>query len=565
MTRPETSRRAVLYARISLDRTGAGLGVERQLTDCRAHADRRGYDVVETLTDNDTSAFSGIRRPGYERLLDLIRQREVDVVVVWHTDRLHRSLLELETYIAICEEYRVPTETVRTGLIDLTTPNGRLVARIGVSVARHESEQKADRVRRARQQAAESGRAHGRLGYGFDDRQRIIPAEAAVVREVADRVIHGETLMSIARDLNERAVPSPGAGGWVWQQVKRAVSGLRDATELSEPQVAVVKALVDGTEVTSTQAPRMVKEAWPDIDPGALGSVLSAGEAHSHGDTARLLTELGVPAPRTLWRASNLGKMIQRGALCGWRDYKPGTRSGGGALVAEGSWTPILDKTVTERLRAILNAPGRKIAGRHPLYLLTGTLTCGRCGARLVGVTDNRSGRRRYQCTQVPGTSRCGRLTITAPPVDELITAAVFAVLSDAAFRSGRRRPTSAGHLDNAVEALAALDVEEAEWRTDLAAGRIDRPTYLDALDGIKERRRPLEKTVGALSPTVTAALVGVPVDRDQVEAWWNTAAVEAQRRVVRALIEYVEISPAAVHGRTQFDVERVGTPVWRA
>jgi DNA invertase Pin-like site-specific DNA recombinase len=564
MTQPER-RRAAIYARISMDRTGAGLGVERQLEDGRALAADREFDVVEVFSDNDVSAYSGAKRPGYEALLDLVKRGGIDVVIAWHVDRLHRSLADLETYIEACEPTSVSTLTVRAGELDLSSASGRMMARVLGSIARHESEQKSERVRRARRQAAESGRAHGRLGYGYDDRQRIIPSEAAVVREVADRVLRGETLMSIARDLNERGVPSPGAGGWVWQQVKRAVSGLRDATELTAPQVTAVKALVDGAEVTSAQARRMVAAGWPDIDPAPLASALATGEPHSHGEAARLLTELGVPAPRTLWRAANLGKMIQRGALCGWRDYRPGTRSGGGALVAEGSWTPILDKTVTERLRAVLNAPGRKMAGRHPLYLLTGTLTCGRCGARLVGVTDTRSDRRRYQCTQVPGTARCGRLTITAPPVDQLITAAVLDVLSDSAFRSGRRRPTNAGDLDDAVEALAALDVEEAEWRTDLAAGRIDRPTFLDALDGIKERRKPLEKTVGAASPTVTAALTGIPVDRRQVEVWWEAANVEAQRRVVRALIDYVEISPAPRPGSTQFDVGRVGSPVWRA
>lgn len=564
MTRPER-RRAAIYARISMDRTGAGLGVERQLQDCRALATDRRFDVVQVFSDNDISAYSGAKRPGYEGLLDLVRRGEVDVVIAWHVDRLHRSLADLETYIEACEPTSVSTLTVRAGDLDLSSASGRMMARVLGSIARHESEQKSERVRRARRQAAESGRAHGRLGYGYDDQQRIIPAEAAVIREVADRTLRGETLMSIARDLNERKIPSPGAGGWVWQQVKRAVSGLRDATELSDPQVAVVRALVDGAQHTTAQARRMVNAAWPEGDPTTLASVLAAGESRSHGETARLLTELGVPAPRTLWRASNLGKMIQRGALCGWRDYRPGTRNGGGALVAEGSWTPILDKAVTERLRAILNAPGRKIAGRHPLYLLTGTLTCGRCGARLVGVTDNRSGRRRYQCTQVPGTARCGRLTITAPPVDELITAVVLDVLSDAAFRSGRRRPTNASDLDSAAEALAALDVEEAEWRTDLAAGRIDRPTFLDALDGIRKRRKPLEKIVGAASPTVTAALAGIPVERRQVEVWWEAASVEAQRRVVRALIDHVEISPAPRPGSTQFDHGRIGTPIWRA
>jgi site-specific DNA recombinase len=60
-----TVRRAAIYCRISQDRAGAGLGVERQREDCAALADRLGWNVVETFTDNDLSAYSGKPRAGY--------------------------------------------------------------------------------------------------------------------------------------------------------------------------------------------------------------------------------------------------------------------------------------------------------------------------------------------------------------------------------------------------------------------------------------------------------------------------------------------------------------------
>ena len=48
--------RAAIYARISRDVTGEGLGVERQLADCRALASERGWAVAEEYVDNDISA-----------------------------------------------------------------------------------------------------------------------------------------------------------------------------------------------------------------------------------------------------------------------------------------------------------------------------------------------------------------------------------------------------------------------------------------------------------------------------------------------------------------------------
>ena len=90
------TRRAAIYCRISEDRTGAGLGIERQEHDCRELADQLGWTVVEVFADNDLSAYSGTPRPGYQALLDALRAGTADAVICWHTDRLHRRPVELE-------------------------------------------------------------------------------------------------------------------------------------------------------------------------------------------------------------------------------------------------------------------------------------------------------------------------------------------------------------------------------------------------------------------------------------------------------------------------------------
>ena len=48
--------RAGLYARISLDWEGEGLGVERQLHDCRAIVERLGWTVIDEYVDNSIGA-----------------------------------------------------------------------------------------------------------------------------------------------------------------------------------------------------------------------------------------------------------------------------------------------------------------------------------------------------------------------------------------------------------------------------------------------------------------------------------------------------------------------------
>lgn len=76
-----------VYARISQDREGDGLGVKRQLDDCRADAGRRGWVVAEEYVDDDLSAYGGKVRPAYERMLTDIAAGSRDAVMVWHMDR----------------------------------------------------------------------------------------------------------------------------------------------------------------------------------------------------------------------------------------------------------------------------------------------------------------------------------------------------------------------------------------------------------------------------------------------------------------------------------------------
>ena len=198
-------RQAAIYVRISEDKTGAGLGIERQEADCRALAGRLGWDVVEPIyCDNDVSAYSGKPRPGYRRLLADLRTGVADAVLCWHTDRLHRSPVELEEYIEVCQPREIPTQTVKAGPLDLATPSGRLMARQLGAYARFESEHHSDRAKRARLQAATDGRWLGGLrpfGYSADG-MALIEAEAEAIRWMAAEVLAGTSLRSIARKLN---------------------------------------------------------------------------------------------------------------------------------------------------------------------------------------------------------------------------------------------------------------------------------------------------------------------------------------------------------------------------
>lgn len=220
-----------IYARISkvLDPEDT-LGVQRQVEDCQRGASRRGDRITRTYTDNDFSATTGKLRPSYERMLQALRDGAHDGVWVWDLDRLHRRPIELEEFIALADKHRLDLASVG-GEVDLATPQGRLTARIKGAVAKAEAEMMSRRLRRKHQELADAGKPHGgtrAFGYAKDG-QTVIPEEAAIAQELAARVLCGETLAVLARDLNERGVPTVTGKQWRRLTIKQILTAPRIA------------------------------------------------------------------------------------------------------------------------------------------------------------------------------------------------------------------------------------------------------------------------------------------------------------------------------------------------
>ncbi|MDP9301598.1 MAG: recombinase family protein [Actinomycetota bacterium] len=212
-------RRAGVYVRISEDRALDALGVKRQESDSRKLAKERGWKVVGVYTDNDTSAYAGKPRPGYESLLGALRSHEINAVVAWHPDRLYRHPRDLETFVETVEAAGATVATVSAGELDLGTASGRMVARLLGATARYESEKLSERQRRKMEEVAASGRPHGgpRI-FGWDrdpdtGERIVVEAEAELVREGARWVLGGMSPANIAESWNElRDLEVPGFG-----------------------------------------------------------------------------------------------------------------------------------------------------------------------------------------------------------------------------------------------------------------------------------------------------------------------------------------------------------------
>lgn len=231
--------RAGIYCRISRDSEQDGLGVERQQQDCRALAERHDLEVSEVFVDNDISASTSSRkeRPAYQRLLTDVRAGRIGVILSYSNSRLTRRPRELEDLIDLNAETGVVIRTVVSGNDDLSTADGRMVARIKANVDAAEAERTAERAARARRQEAEAGRYNGPRPFGYDfatdesgriltgKHQRLVinAAEARVIKEAVDRVLTGEALWTVKNDFNRRGIPTSTGGQWHSQTLRRTL------------------------------------------------------------------------------------------------------------------------------------------------------------------------------------------------------------------------------------------------------------------------------------------------------------------------------------------------------
>lgn len=224
-TKQTKALRAALYHRISRDDEGEALGVERQQQDTTALAAKRGYQVVGTYTDNDISAAGKTKRtrPEYDAMLASARAGEVDVIVAYSNSRLTRRPRELEDLLDLATDHGVKFATVAGGDYDLATADGQTYARILVGIDAGEAKRISERVTRQKQQRAEQGKPQGaryRL-FGYNKDWSINKVEAALVREVFERFLKGESKTAITKDLNKRGVKTTSDGAWLIRSTAR--------------------------------------------------------------------------------------------------------------------------------------------------------------------------------------------------------------------------------------------------------------------------------------------------------------------------------------------------------
>jgi site-specific DNA recombinase len=206
--------RCAIYTRVSTDQ---GLDQEFNSLDAQydassayiksqAHA---GWTLIKARYDDGGYSGGSTDRPNLQRLLDDIRARKIDVIVVYKVDRLTRSLADFAKLVELFDAHGVSFVSV-TQQFNTTTSMGRLTLNVLLSFAQFEREVTSERIRDKIAASKRKGLWVGGplpLGYQMKDGKiAVVENEAEQVRLIYRRYLELSGVNALVRDLKERNI-----------------------------------------------------------------------------------------------------------------------------------------------------------------------------------------------------------------------------------------------------------------------------------------------------------------------------------------------------------------------
>jgi site-specific DNA recombinase len=217
--------RTAIYCRVSTDGQENGSSLETQAEACLKEAVELGYEVPDGLLIKETMSGLKLDRPGLDCIRENIRQKNIDAVIVYTTDRLSRDPIHFIILQEEMEKYGVKLILV-TETID-SSDLGKLISHIRGYAAKLEVEKIKERCSRGKRKLLSDGKfCQGNPGiYGYDwlkadhrnkqlSRRIINEPEANIVKRIFEMLAQGISRYQIAMKLNDLGVSTKFGSKW---------------------------------------------------------------------------------------------------------------------------------------------------------------------------------------------------------------------------------------------------------------------------------------------------------------------------------------------------------------
>jgi site-specific DNA recombinase len=226
--------KAIGYARVSTDKqaeSGCSLDDQQDRIKARCVADK--LELVDVIVD-DGYTSSTLDRPGMARLLQMVRRKQVQCVVITKLDRLTRSVRDFQVLLDLFERYGVSIVSMGES-VDTSCAVGKMVLNVIMSVLQWHREEISEKTAAVLHHKRSKGeKTGGRVPFGYDvqvvsTKLDGTPVKGLMENETEQKVLAwmrdkkaaGWSLQKIADDLNKRGVTTKEGSAWRRQYLHR--------------------------------------------------------------------------------------------------------------------------------------------------------------------------------------------------------------------------------------------------------------------------------------------------------------------------------------------------------
>lgn len=200
---------AGIYIRVSTeDQAREGFSLPEQEKRLRAMCEYKGYEIYDVYQDAGISAKTGNKRPEFERLLQDIKDRKCNTIVVLKLDRLTRSVYDWENILKFLEENEAYLDCANDD-INTTSANGKMISRILTSVSQQEIERTSERTKVGLAGAIKAGHIPHKAPLGYTRKDKTLVPDMKtkdVVVRIFDLYHSGLSYQKIKNIFNEEKV-----------------------------------------------------------------------------------------------------------------------------------------------------------------------------------------------------------------------------------------------------------------------------------------------------------------------------------------------------------------------
>lgn len=488
------------YARISDDKVGDAHGVGSQEEEIRDFGEESDHLVDTMYVDNDISAFSGAERPAYQRLLADMDAGKIALVIIWHANRLHRSVEEVLAFIKIARARKVRLFSVTLGgEYNLERASGRKQLISDTLDAETESAHRGERIALARKRQARTANwGGGRRPYGWG-----MPYDPPRFRRV---LVNKETREYADVEMLDMGKHNPSEA--------EEIRNMADQVLAHVPNAHIIADLKKRRVPTAAETDQ------------------------------RLIRRGGKEMPVAGWNVVTVRSILTSPRVSGHSVHR-------GVIVKRNAWDAIIPDEKRLRIIEILKDPKRRSSpGNTPRWLGSLIFLCGMCtDGSTMRVSANGSGGPRYRCETFSHNS------VLAAELDEYIDDVIVGILS---------RPDAAGLIeaqpDVDFDGLRAEREEASERKLTAArlfgAGTID-DEQLAQITAMADSR--IAEIDAELQKATKVDPLAALVLADHVATAWEGTSLGRRREVLRALMTVTILEGASVRqgqGRRIVDID---------